>query len=319
MGISRVGFAGLGSMGAPMALNLARAGIPLLRWNRTPGKADQVADVAELFARCDVVILMLKDEEAVDAVLDRGGPAFGGRVAGRTIVHMGTTAPEHSRELEADLLAAGAKYVEAPVSGSRIPAEAGELVAMLAGDPRTIDEVRELFAPMCRETVYCGPVPNGLLMKLAVNVHLTGVVTSLAETVHFARAHGLDLGLLAGVLGAGQLASPILRVKAPKLVEEEFAPQASIANVLANVELIAAAARQAGLDLPLIEASRALYAETARLGFGAEDMVAVIRALDARPHSEDEMRPEVSRAGPPRSGPPRRRTPPPARRARGAG
>ncbi|MFE6611940.1 NAD(P)-dependent oxidoreductase [Amycolatopsis sp. NPDC057786] len=288
MGISRVGFAGLGSMGGPMAVNLARAGIPLLVWNRTPGRtavagAEVAGDAAELFERCEVVILMLKDAAAVDAVLDRGRSAL----AGRTIVHMGTTAPEHSRAIESELLAAGAKYVEAPVSGSRVPAEAGELVAMLAGDPAAIEEIRELFGPMCRETVECGPVPNGLLMKLAVNVHLTAVVTSLAETVHFARTHGLDLGLLADVLGAGQLASPIVRVKAPKLVEEDFAPQASIANVLANVELIAAAAREAGLTLPLIEASRALYAETARLGFGEEDMVAVVKALGARPHSED--------------------------------
>ncbi|WP_081736356.1 NAD(P)-dependent oxidoreductase [Amycolatopsis orientalis] len=308
MGISRVGFAGLGSMGGPMARNLARAGVPLLVWNRTPGKADQVAeaveDVAELFTRCDVVILMLKDAAAVDAVLDRGGPAFAERVRGRTIVHMGTTAPQHSRGLETDLLAAGAKYVEAPVSGSRVPAEAGELVAMLAGDPGAIEEVRELFGPLCRETVHCGPVPNGLLMKLAVNVQLTAVVTGLAETVHFARAHGLDLGLLTGVLGAGQLASPILRVKTPKLADEDFAPQASIANVLANVELIAASAREAGLTLPLLEAARALYAETARLGFGEADMVAVVKALETlepletpepletRPktHPEDEMR-----------------------------
>ncbi|WP_410582987.1 NAD(P)-dependent oxidoreductase [Amycolatopsis sp. lyj-108] len=290
MGISRVGFAGLGSMGGPMAVNLARAGIPLLVWNRTPGRtavpgAEVADDVAELFERCEVVILMLKDAAAVDAVLDRGRSAL----AGRTIVHMGTTAPEHSRAIESELLAAGAKYVEAPVSGSRVPAEAGELVAMLAGDPKAIEEIRELFGPLCRETVECGPVPNGLLMKLAVNVHLTAVVTSLAETVHFARTHGLDLGLLAGVLGAGQLASPILRVKAPKLVEEDFAPQASIANVLANVELIAATAREAGLTLPLIEASRALYAETARLGFGDADMVAVVKALEVHPgtHSED--------------------------------
>ncbi|RSM70233.1 2-hydroxy-3-oxopropionate reductase [Amycolatopsis sp. WAC 01375] len=287
MGISRVGFAGLGSMGGPMAVNLARAGIPLLVWNRTPGRtavpgAEVAGDAAELFERCEVVILMLKDAAAVDAVLERGRSAL----AGRTIVHMGTTAPEHSRVLESELLAAGAKYVEAPVSGSRVPAEAGELVAMLAGDPAAIEEIRELFGPLCRETVECGPVPNGLLMKLAVNVHLTAVVTSLAETVHFARTHGLDLGLLAGVLGAGQLASPILRVKAPKLVEEDFSPQASITNVLANVELIAAAAGEAGLTLPLIEASRVLYAEAARLGFGEEDMVAVVKALEA-PRSED--------------------------------
>ncbi|MEU3628728.1 NAD(P)-dependent oxidoreductase, partial [Amycolatopsis coloradensis] len=272
--------------GGPMALNLARAGIPLLVWNRTPGKtseqvaagAEAVEDVAELFARCEVVILMLKDAAAVDAVLDRGRPSL----AGRTIVHMGTTAPEHSRQIEAGLLAAGAKYVEAPVSGSRVPAEAGELVAMLAGDPGAITEIRELLGPMCRETVDCGPIPSALLMKLAVNVHLTSVMTSLAETVHFARAHGLDLGLLADVLGAGQLASPILRVKASKLVDEDFAPQASIANVLANVEVIAAAAREAGLTLPLLEASHALYAETARRGFGAEDVVAVVKALGTR-------------------------------------
>ncbi|WP_414945398.1 NAD(P)-dependent oxidoreductase [Amycolatopsis sp. cmx-11-32] len=286
MVISRVGFAGLGSMGGPMALNLARAGIPLLVWNRTPGKtSEQVAagaevagDAAELFTRCEVVILMLKDAAAVDAVLDRGRPAL----AGRTIVHMGTTAPEHSRGLETELLAAGAKYVEAPVSGSRIPAEAGELVAMLAGDPGAIGEIRSLLGALCREAVDCGPVPNGLLMKLAVNVQLTAVVTGLAETVHFARTHGLDLGLLTDVLGAGQLASPILRVKAPKLAEEDFAPQASIENVLANVELIAAAAGRAGLTLPLLDASRALYAEAARLGFGDEDMVAVVKALRRR-------------------------------------
>ncbi|WP_181773992.1 NAD(P)-dependent oxidoreductase [Amycolatopsis pittospori] len=290
MGTPRVGFAGLGSMGEAMAVNLARAGIPLLVWNRTPGRASEpvaagaeaAEDAAELFERCEVVILMVKDAAAVDAVLDRGGPSFAGRVAGRTIVHMGTTAPGYSRGLESELRAAGAKYAEAPVSGSRVPAEAGELVAMLAGEPGVIEEVQELLGPLCREVVHCGPVPNGLLMKLAVNVQLTAVVTGLAETVHFARAHGLDLGLLAGVLGAGQLASPILRVKTPKLAAEDFAPQASIANVLANVELIAAAAGEAGLALPLIDASRALYAETARLGFGDADMVAVVKALEAR-------------------------------------
>ncbi|MEV6913031.1 NAD(P)-dependent oxidoreductase [Amycolatopsis sp. NPDC051071] len=295
MGIPRVGFAGLGSMGGPMAVNLARAGVPLLVWNRTSGKAsepvaagaDVVEDAAELFERCEVVILMLKDAAAVDAVLTRGRPSFAGRVAGRTIVHMGTTAPEYSRELEIELRAAGAKYVEAPVSGSRVPAEAGELVAMLAGDPGAIEEIRELLGPLCREVVHCGPVPHGLLMKLAVNVQLTAVVTGLAETVHFARTHGLDLGLLTDVLGAGQLASPILRVKAPKLAEEDFAPQASIENVLANVELIAAAAGKAGLTLPLLDASRVLYAETARLGFGDADMVAVVKALEARDSAPD--------------------------------
>ena len=135
-----IGFIGLGSMGEPMALNLAKAGTPLLVWNRTPAKVRSLeaagaaiaADAGEVFARADVIILMLVDGAAIDAVLGRGTRAFGARVKDRTIVHMGTTSPAYSRGLEADVWAAGGGYVEAPVSGSRKPAEAGQLVAMLA-------------------------------------------------------------------------------------------------------------------------------------------------------------------------------------------
>jgi 3-hydroxyisobutyrate dehydrogenase len=196
-----VGFAGLGTMGTPMALRLLRAGSPLVVWNRTPGKAaplvaagaEQAADVGDLFRRCDVVLLMLADEPAVDAVLDHGGAGFAGRVRGRTVVHLGTTSPEFSRALAADVEGAGGGYAEAPVSGSRGPAEAGELVGLLAGRPEVVADVAPLLAPMCREVLDCGPVPNGLLMKLAVNVVLITLVTGLAEAVHFARHHDLDV------------------------------------------------------------------------------------------------------------------------------
>lgn len=126
-----VGFIGLGVMGRPMALRLASAGTPLVVWNRTPERAEPLraagaevaADPAEVFARAEVVLLMLADEAAVDAVLGRGTPALAARVAGRTVVHMGTTSPEYSHAVEADVRAAGGRYVEAPVSGSRVPAE----------------------------------------------------------------------------------------------------------------------------------------------------------------------------------------------------
>jgi 3-hydroxyisobutyrate dehydrogenase len=124
----------------------------------------------EVFERAEVVILMLATEAAVDEVLGRGSPGFPALVAGRTVVHMGTASPAWSLALEADVRAAGGSYVEAPVSGSRGPAEAGELVAMLAGDPAAVAEVRPLLAPMCRDAVDCGAVPGALLMKLAVNL-----------------------------------------------------------------------------------------------------------------------------------------------------
>lgn len=284
----RLGFLGLGVMGRPMALNLARAGTPLVVWNRRPGPGDELRDAgadvagspAEVFATASTVLMMLADDTAVDTVLGRGTPAFAEHVAGHTIVHMGTTAPGWSRSLGEDVAQAGGRYVEAPVSGSRIPAVKGELVAMLAGDAAA--EVAPLLAPMCHETVLCGPVPNGLLTKLAVNLYLITMVTGLAEATHFARRHGLDLARFAHVLDEGPMASAVSRVKTAKLLAGDFDVQASIANVLENNRLVAEAARAAGIASPLLDVCHALYRETAALGHGQEDMVAVVRAIEAR-------------------------------------
>lgn len=294
-----LGFIGLGSMGEPMALNLLKAGMPVLVWNRSAGKCELLraagakvaASPAELFSQVDVVILMLANGAAIDAALERGTANFVANVAQRIIVHMGTTSPEYSRELEAVIRGAGGHYVEAPVSGSRKPAEAGQLVAMLAGDAEAVASVRPLLAPMCRETIVCGEVPNALLLKLAVNLFLIATVTGLAESVHFADRHGLDLGQLVAVLNAGPMASDVSRVKLPKLVGRDFAVQAGIVDVLMNNRLIAEAARKAGIASPLLDVCHALYGETVTLGHGALDMAAVVKAIEARSDSGDDPHP----------------------------
>ncbi|MFJ8186311.1 NAD(P)-dependent oxidoreductase [Streptomyces sp. NPDC096105] len=286
----QVGFIGLGVMGRPMALNLARAGTPLVVWNRTPGRcaplreagAEVAESPAEVFARAETVLLMLADEAAVDAVLGRGTPGFAARVAGRTVVHMGTTSAEYSAALEKDVRVAGGAYAEVPVSGSRVPAEQGRLVAMLAGDDSALASVRPLLAPMCRESFVCGPVPNALLMKLAVNLFLITQVTGLTEAFHFADRHGLDRARFLDVLDAGPMASSVSRMKAPKLLARDFAVQAAAADVLKNNRLIAEAARTAGVASPLLDVCHALFEETVAGGHGGEDMVAVLRALEAR-------------------------------------
>ncbi|WEO94194.1 NAD(P)-dependent oxidoreductase [Streptomyces sp. FXJ1.172] len=285
-----VGFIGLGVMGRPMALRLASAGTPLVVWNRTPERtaplraagAEVAADAGEVFARADVVLLMLADEAAVDTVLARGTPAFTARVAGHTVVHMGTTSPEYSHALEHDVGAAGGHYVEAPVSGSRVPAEEGRLVALLAGDAGTVAAVRPLLAPLCRETFACGPAPGALLMKLAVNLFLITLVTGLTEAYHFAERQGLDRRLFLDVLDVGPMASPVSRMKAPKLRERDFTVQAAALDVLKNNRLIAETARRAHLASPLLDACHALFEETVAQGYGGEDMVAVLRAIEAR-------------------------------------
>ncbi|WP_458249247.1 NAD(P)-dependent oxidoreductase [Streptomyces sp. MAI_2237] len=285
-----VGFVGLGVMGQPMALNLARAGTPLVVWNRTPARceplraagAEVAAGPAEVFERAGTVILMLADEAAMDTVLGRGGPDFTPRVAGHTIVHMGTTSAEYSGGLREDIGNAGGRYVEAPVSGSRVPAERGELVGMLAGDADAVAAVRPLLAPVCRELFDCGSVPGALLMKFSVNLFLITMVTGLTEAFHFADRHGLDQRLLRDVLDAGPMASAVSRVKGAKLVDRDFTVQAGAADVLKNNRLIAEAARKADLASPLLDVCHALFGETVEQGHGGEDMVTVLRAIERR-------------------------------------
>jgi 3-hydroxyisobutyrate dehydrogenase len=282
-----VGFLGLGVMGRPMAANLAKAGTELVVWTRSPDTAAppgaiRAANPAAVLARADVVFLMLANAEAIDDVLGRGTPAFAQQVAGRTVVHMGTTAPEYSAELGRAVHEAGGRYVEAPVSGSRGPAEAGRLVAMVAGAEEDKARVRPLLAPMCSETVDCGAVPGALLMKLAVNTFLISMVTGLAEAFHFAEGHGLDPRTLRAVLDAGPMASVVSRGKAGKLTDGDFEVQASIRDVHYNNRLIVEAATRQGVAAPLLNACAELYAETESLGHGAADMAAVIQAMRRR-------------------------------------
>jgi 3-hydroxyisobutyrate dehydrogenase len=285
-----VGFIGLGVMGEPMALNLLRAETRLLVWNRTLAKAraleaagaEVARDSASVFARSDTIILVVTNGEAADRVMERGTPAFAARVSGRTIVHMSNTTPEYSRDLESDVRAVGGRYVEAPVLGSRVPAEAGELVAMLAGAPDVVEEVRPLLAPMCREMVFCGPVPSGQIMKLSTNVYLAAVLAGLAEAVQFARQYGLEMDKFVQILGTSQMASPVLRVKAPKMADEDFSVQGSIALLRTSTELTKAAAAAAGIATPLLDAAHELLGEAVKLGLGDLDVAALVEVLQAR-------------------------------------
>jgi 3-hydroxyisobutyrate dehydrogenase len=195
---------------------------------------------------------------------------------------MGSNAPDYSRALAADIRRHDGRYVEAPVSGSRTPAEQGALVALLGGDADDLAQIRPLLAPMCRQTVDCGPVGNGLMMKLAVNLYLDTTLVALAEATHFADRNGLDLGAFQTAIGSGALASDLTRVKIPKLISGDFSVQAAMTDVHYNTLLIADAARAAGLATPMLDLSSELYAESLALGHARLDMSAVLMAIEAR-------------------------------------
>jgi 3-hydroxyisobutyrate dehydrogenase len=271
-----------------MARNLAAAGLPLQVWNRSElattwfrENGVNVAPTAtDVFENCSTIILMLANSAAIDAVLERGTQQLQRHVAGRTIVNMGTTSPQYSQELERDIVSAGGRFVECPVSGSRVPAEEGSLVALLAGADGAVDEVRALIAPMCAHSFKCGAVPRALVTKLAVNHFLITMVTGLVEAAHFAQCHELDLEQFSEVIRAGPMASKVSTGKLQKIASGDLSAQASLGDVLMNTELIVDAARRAGIASPLLDNCLYLYREAEGLGLGGRDMIAVLASLE---------------------------------------
>ncbi|HET6210255.1 MAG TPA: NAD-binding protein, partial [Jatrophihabitans sp.] len=169
-----------------------------------------------------------------------------------------------------------------PVSGSRGPAESGELVAMLAGEPAAVEQVAPLLQPICSRLVRCGPAPRALLLKLAVNTFLITMVTGLAEAYHLAEGFGLDQAQFAEVLAAGPMASRVSVGKAAKLVAGDFAVEAAVADVAKNNRLVADAARRRQLASPLIDVCQQLYSEAVGHGLAGQDMAAVLGSIQAR-------------------------------------
>jgi 3-hydroxyisobutyrate dehydrogenase len=285
-----LGFIGLGMMGQPMALNLARAGLPLVVWNRGAEKcapvvsagATAAVDPSDVFARCQLVFMMLFDEAAFDAVLKRGTPHFADMVGDRIVVNMSSVSPQFAKALAHDVESAGGRYVEAPVSGSRIPAEKGQLVAMLAGDQALCDELRDMLAPMCGQQIYCGVIGNGLLMKLAINIFMLCSSIGLAEAYHFAERQGLPLDRFREIADASQMSSQLSKIKLAKLADGNFAKQGSVLDGVNNTKLITDAAREAHASAEMITVVQQLFNEAFALGHGADDMIAVIRAMEAR-------------------------------------
>jgi 3-hydroxyisobutyrate dehydrogenase len=282
-----IGFLGLGNMGEPMALNLIRAGTPVLAWSRSDSKYPLItaaggrvaSTVDEVFDECGTVLLMLANGNVIDEVLGRQTDLFAPRVKDRIIVHMGTTPASYSEELGRAVTRAGGQYVEAPVSGSRTPAEAGQLVGMVAGDPQLTEQVRTVLTPMLLKSIDCGTVPNALRMKLAVNLFLITQVVGLAESFQFAARHQLDLGAFRDVLDSGPMASAVSKIKLEKLVSNDYSVQAAVRDVHYNSRLISGAVREMGFSSPLIDVSTALFERAEQLGYGAEDMAAVVKAL----------------------------------------
>ncbi|KAL3451774.1 putative NAD binding NADP oxidoreductase coenzyme F420-dependent [Aspergillus insuetus] len=283
-----VGFLGLGTMGLPMALNLARH-YPLTVWNRSASKYALLADTEsitiaktplQVIEASEIIFIMLFDAEAIDAVLtDEVKRAL----KGKTVINSTSVTVEYSQQLGRKIHdIVGGYFLEMPVSGSKIPAEQGQLVGLMAGEVSVAERVRPYVEPLTSAAIYCGPLGSGLKAKYAANTFATILAAGVGETMHFAHALGLDLEAFGQVLDASPMASAYSKGKVAKIQKQDWEAQASVGVCCYSARLIEAAAEEAGARLPLMRTCKGLYEEATADGLGEEDMVAVMKTIAKR-------------------------------------
>ena len=265
-------------MGLPMARNLARAGFEVRAWNRTREKAaplegDGVRVVdspAQAAGGADVLLTMLSDADAViDVVEDAVADVSEGSVwlQMSTIGEIGT---ERCSELAAAL---GLTMFDAPVLGTKQPAEQGKLVILASGPSDGRDSAQPVFDAVGQKTMWLGEVGEGTRLKLVVNGWVLTVVEGGAETIALAEGLGLDPALLFEALEGGALDLPYLRLKGKAIAERNFEPSFRLTLAAKDARLIEEAAQRRDLDVPLFSTIRRRLAEGAK-DHGDEDMSA---------------------------------------------
>jgi len=269
-------------MGAPMATNLARAGRAVAVWNRTPAKAQGLgAEVAETPAAAargaEVVGIVVTDDQAVESVLEGPDGVLAG--PGALVVDMTTTSVGSKRHSAERVRAAGGRFVDSPVFGSRPQAEQGALWAVVGADEADLPAAEEFLGPLTEGVLHVGEVGAGAAVKLAGNLLLFSMLNGLAEAIALTEAHGIDPDLLLEAIGRTGFRSPYFDVKGKQMMEGDYAPRFTVDNAIKDLRLIVEAAGAVGLRLTSSEATKALFEETSAAGYGAEDMTALARAL----------------------------------------
>lgn len=283
----KVGFMGLGIMGSAMAANVHRAGYPLMVYNRTAAKAEAWAgegvgvasNPRSLAQATDILIFMVTGPEAVDNLLWGEGGAAAALNDRKTLINMSSVSPRYTRELHQRLAPTGVRFMDAPVSGTKKPAEEGTLLILAGGDQAQVAEVEPLLLTMGKKVIYCGAVGQGSMMKMTVNLLLGLMMAGFSEAVNFGLEGGLDLETIFDTILSGPLSSGLYQVKSAMLREDEFPPQFPFKHMTKDMKFIVDTAFDTGAPAPLAHVLLHLYRLGVSHGLGDHDFAAIARVF----------------------------------------
>lgn len=286
--MTTIGFIGLGIMGAPMATNLVAASHDVIGYNRSPAKVDALVAKGGRAAKCiadavrgaEVVITMLPDSPDVIEVVEGPDGVLANASDGLLLVDMSTIRPDVSRQIAAAAVEKGVAALDAPVSGGEAGAVEGKLSIMVGGETADFERARPILAAVGSTIVHVGPSGAGQTVKAANQLMVAGNIGLLAEALVFLEAHGVDTGPAVEVLGGGLAGSTVLDRKAHGMLRRDFTPGFRLDLHHKDLGIVQAAAREAGVVIPLGAAVSQLVAALVARGDGSLDHSGLLRLVE---------------------------------------
>lgn len=287
--LKKIGFIGLGTMGAPMASNLLKAGYPVTVFNRTASKtaplAEQGAAVApspkEAAAGADVVITMVSNDESIVEVYEGTEGLLAGIRTGTTVIDCSTISPALVKRLAVQIAALGGAFLDAPVTGSSPAAIDGTLVFMVGGPGETLAQVMDLFDTMGKKVLHMGDNGSGAVAKLAHNTIVGINNLALAEGFAIAAKSGLPADRFLELVQLGSAGSKAAELKGRKIIEHDFTNQFSLALMLKDLKLASALTDGSSIPAPMLSLAKSLFQAGQTQGFGDEDLSSIVKVYEA--------------------------------------
>lgn len=282
-----VALLGLGTMGHGMASNLLKAGFPLTVWNRTPAKAESLArngakiaaTPAQAAKEAQIVIAMVSDDEVSRSVWLGAEGALAAMHPGAIAVDSSTLSPDWIAELQAAVSDRALRMADAPVTGSRMQAESGQLTFLVGADDETLAAITSVLRPMSKEILHLGPVGSGTQMKLINNFLSAVQVSSFAEAVAWIERTGLSRGTALDFLKRAAPGSPIFATMAERMTRRTYDVHFLLRLIEKDLRYAHAAAAKLGVELSMSSAAEKLFRAAREKGWGDKDMSAVLEAV----------------------------------------
>ena len=283
-----VGFIGLGIMGKPMAGHILHAGYPLMVFNRTLSKTEDLAKAgavvaespAQLAGRCPIVITIVTDSPDVEEVIAGPQGVLAGIQPGSVVVDMSTISPEVERQLAQALENRDCLLVDAPVSGGDIGAQKGTLAIMAGGERTAFEKVKPVLETMGKSITYCGPVGSGQLTKLSNQILVAVTLLGVCEALLFARKSGLDPATMINAVAGGAAGSWQLSNLGPRIANADYAPGFMVDLIQKDLRLVMEASRSVAAPLPATSLVHQFFLAAQADGFGREGTQALATVLE---------------------------------------